>query len=80
MYKLRVYLGPEIGERRIVAGIREFYTKEELIDRHVICIVNMEPKKIAGAESNGMLLAAEDSKRVSLLTTDKRLPPGSKIR
>lgn len=79
MYKLRIYLGPEIGERRIVAGIREFYSKEELIDKYVICIVNLEPKKIAGAESNGMLLAAEDSENIALLTPDKRLIPGSKI-
>jgi methionyl-tRNA synthetase len=79
MYKLRVYLGPEIGERKIVAGIRGSYSKEELIDKYVICIVNLEPKKIAGAESNGMLLAAEDSQKIALLAPDKRLSPGSKI-
>jgi methionyl-tRNA synthetase len=79
MYKLRVDLGPEIGERGIVAGIRGFYEKEELLGRHVICVVNLEPKMIAGAESNGMLLAAEDENTIALLEPDKELKPGSKI-
>ncbi len=79
MYKLRVDLGPEIGERGIIAGIKEFYTKEELIDKYVICVVNLEPKTIAGAESNGMLLAAEDNETIALLAPDKIMSPGSKI-
>ena len=79
MYKLRVYLGPELGERDIIAGIKGVYTKEELAGKLVICVANLEPKLIAGAESNGMVLAAEENGSVSLLEPDKEMSPGSKI-
>ncbi len=79
MYKLKVDLGPEIGERSIVAGIKDIYSKEELIGRLVICVANLEPKMIAGAESNGMVLAAEDENGISLLTPDKNISPGARI-
>ena len=79
MYKLRVDLGTEIGERGIIAGIKGVYTKEELIDKYVICVVNLEPTTIAGAASNGMLIAAEDNGTIVLLEPDKTISPGAKI-
>ncbi len=79
MYKLMVDLGPEIGIRKIIAGIRDKYTKEELINKKIVCIVNLDPKVIAGEESQGMVLAAGETDRVALLVPDKDMPEGSKI-
>src|SRR5438105_9219862 len=50
----------EIGEpepRQIVAGIAAYYTPEELLGRRIIVVANLEPRKLRGLESNGMLLA-----------------------
>lgn len=78
IYKMRVDLG-ELGVRDIAAGIKEAYTKEELLDRLVVVVANLEPKEIAGFMSQGMLLAAEDEGSISLLKPDKDLAPGAKV-
>jgi export-related chaperone CsaA len=80
MYVLSVGFGSEIGTRQIVAGIKEAYAKEELLGKKIICLVNLEPKMIAGIESEGMVLAAESGGVVSLLVPDKDLEEGSKVR
>jgi methionine--tRNA ligase beta chain len=79
MYKLKIDVG-EIGIRNVVAGIKPYYTKEELLGRSIIIVTNLEPKNIAGALSEGMVLAADDGTNVSILEPDKELPPGSLIR
>ena len=58
LYKLKVDLGEEIGERTICAGLKEYYSKEELVDKKIILFVNLAPRKIRGIESQGMLLAS----------------------
>lgn len=45
-YKLKVHLGPELGTRTSSAQLRESYTKEELLGRQVICVVNFRPRQI----------------------------------
>lgn len=80
MYKVTIDLGEELGQRNVVAGIRDRYTKEELIGKQVVCVVNLEPKEIAGITSNGMILAAEDDETLTVLTTDREVKAGSRIR
>ena len=80
IYKFLVDMGPEIGMRIILAGIKSHYSKEQLLNKEVICITNLEPKTIAGVESNGMVLAAEDENGIALLTPDKELKEGSAVR
>ena len=80
MYKVTVDLGKELGQRNLVAGIKGVYTKEELLGRLIVCVANMDPKEIAGYVSNGMLLAAENEGKISLLTVDKEVVLGSKVR
>jgi len=46
----------------------------------VVIVANLEPAKLMGIESQGMILAAEDDTGVHLLTTDKETKPGSKVR
>lgn len=80
MYKLLVDFGSEIGKRTIVAGIRALYSREELLNRKVVCAVNLEPKSIAGIESHGMLLAAGDESSISILVPYRDVEIGSRIR
>ena len=79
LYKLKIDLGTE--ERQLVAGIKAHYTPEELVGKKIIVIANLEPAKLRGVESQGMLLAAstEDKEQVVVLTVDKDVPNGSKI-
>ncbi len=77
LFKLTIDLGEE--KRTLVAGLKEFYSAEEMLGKTIIVIANLEPKKLAGIKSQGMLLAAEEGDKVSLLILDKDLPAGSKI-
>ena len=79
IYRLKVDLG-ELGIKNIAAGIKDFYTKEQLLGKSVAVIANLDPKSVAGFISEGMILAADDGTTVCLLTPEKELPPGSKVR
>ncbi len=69
LFKLQIKLGDE--ERQIVAGIAEHYSPEELIGKMIVVVSNLEPAKIRGVESKGMLLAASRKKDLSLIVVDK---------
>jgi methionyl-tRNA synthetase len=80
LYKLTVDAG-EAQTRIIIAGIKRYYKKDELIGKNIVIIINIEPRSLAGIQSQGMLLAAEDDLgNVVLLTLDKEIKPGSNIR
>ncbi len=79
MYILRIDFGSEIGERTIVAGIRDRYAKEEIEGKKIACVVNLEPKSVAGVISNGMILAAESGVSLSLLVPDRDIEQGSRV-
>jgi methionyl-tRNA synthetase (EC 6.1.1.10) len=71
----------DIGEKRqIVAGIAKMYKPEELVGRQVVVVANLEPVKIFGVESRGMLLAADINGDAVLLKPDKEVPAGCGIR
>jgi methionyl-tRNA synthetase len=76
LLKLEVDAGGE--HRQVVAGIAPFYTPEELIGLDVIIVANLQPAKLFGVESNGMILAAGEE--ASLLVPKRQVPPGTKIR
>ena len=78
LYKLTVDLGEE-KPRTIVAGIKPFYTPEELKNKKVIVVANLKPKKLMGIESQGMLLAANDGENFSLLTVEKPVKNGTRV-
>ena len=77
LLKLTVSLGEE--QRTLVAGIAEHYTPAELVGKKVVVVANLEPAKLMGVESNGMVLAASSAGKLAVLTPDRDLPPGSKI-
>jgi methionine--tRNA ligase beta chain len=78
LLKLTISLNEE-SPRTILAGIKQYYPINELKGKKIIVIANLEPRELAGIESNGMLLAASDNNDIILLTTDKNASPGSKI-
>jgi len=77
---LRVDVGGE--ERQLVAGIRAHYDPATLVGRQVIVVANLEPAKLRGVESQGMVLAAADeaNNRVVLLRPDDAVTPGAVVR
>jgi methionyl-tRNA synthetase len=66
--------------RQIVAGIRKAYTPQQLINRRIILVANMDPAVIRGEASNGMLLAASDANGMALLAPDKEMALGSIVK
>ena len=80
LYKLKVDLGTET--RTLVAGLKKHYTQNELLERRCIVLINLEPKKLKGIESQGMILAAvnDDESEVVLIQPEKPLELGSRIR
>ena len=79
LIKLEIDLGTKLGKRQILAGIQKYYQPEELMGKQIIVVINLEPKKMMGMESQGMLLAADINGEPILLMPDKQVPPGSKI-
>ncbi|MCK5615914.1 methionine--tRNA ligase subunit beta [Candidatus Pacearchaeota archaeon] len=79
LFKLKIDLGTET--RTLVAGIKQYYTKQELEGKRIIVFTNLEPKTLRGIESQGMLLAAsnEDHSQVKLLQPDGAMPLGSVV-
>lgn len=78
LYKLKIDLGDE--ERTLVAGLAGYYTEEELKGKKIVVLANLEPKKLMGVTSQGMLLAADDGENVAILVPDRDVKPGAKIR
>ena len=81
LYKLTVDLGSEIKERTVCAGIKPYYSKEELKDKEIILFVNLAPRKLRGIESQGMILAAvnKDENKVVLISPERDIKVGSKV-
>ena len=78
LFVLKIDTGKE--EKQIVAGIRLFYKKEDLIGRRVVIVNNLQPAVIRGEESSGMLLAASDENGISVLSPDREVKLGSVVK
>lgn len=78
LVKLQIDIGEE--QRQIIAGIAEEYTPEELVGRTIIVVINLEPAKLMGEESQGMLLAGSLDGKPILATFDQEIPPGTKVK
>ena len=68
LYLLKVKVGEDI--RNIVAGLKKYYSKDELLNRNIIILYNLEEAKIREEISSGMLLAADDGNNVSILVPE----------
>ena len=78
LIKMTIFTGDD--ERTIVAGIGTKYTPEELVGRKVVIVANLQPAKLMGVESNGMVLAASIDGEPSLLSVDPNVPAGTKVK
>ena len=79
LLKLKVDTGAD--QRTIVAGIAEAYQPEQLVGRTIVIVANLQPAKLMGVESNGMVLAASPEGGLPVLVTiDPPLPPGARVR
>lgn len=83
LYKLIINLKTE--KRTLVAGLKEFYSKDELKNKKCIVFTNLKPKTLRGVQSQGMILAAVsydkegNEEKVKLLQPDSEIEIGSKV-
>jgi methionyl-tRNA synthetase len=80
LLKLTVSLGSE--QRTIVAGIAQHYAPADLVGKKVVVVANLEPATLMGVQSQGMVLAGstEGDGALAVLTLDRDLPPGARVR
>ena len=72
--------GSENG-RTICAGLKEYYSADEMIGKSVVFVANLKPRKLRGVMSEGMMLAADDGNGgVKLITVDGEIATGSQVR
>ena len=72
----------DLGDRQkqVVAGIKAFYTKEDLIGKQVVLVDNLDPVILRGVESQGMILAGSDENLLCVVGPDKKLKLGSIVK
>ena len=78
LLKLQITIGSE--QRQIVAGIAQHYTPEDLIGKRIVVVANLKPAKLRGVLSEGMLLAASTADNLGLITVEKDLPSGARVK
>ena len=80
LMRLDVDLGTE--KRQIVAGIAARYSAESLVGRTVVIVANLQPARLMGLESNGMVLAASlpETGEPVILMPEAEVPPGSRVK
>jgi methionyl-tRNA synthetase len=77
LIEVKIDLGGEV--RTIITGLIPQYQPEELVGKRIVVLANLEPRRVRGVDSHGMLLAAEWEGRVALLTVEKDAPKGARI-
>ncbi len=80
LIKLTVDIGEDYGVVEILSGLYPTYNPEDLQGNKYIVLANLEPKKMAGTFSNGMILVADDPEKFQLVPLDKKLKNGTVIR
>jgi methionyl-tRNA synthetase len=71
----------DVGEpRQVLSGIAKDYAPEALVGKEVVIVTNLDPRKMMGFESQGMLLAAHgENGEPVILTVEREVPPGAQI-
>lgn len=78
LYIVKIDTGTQ--QKQIVAGIKNFYNTQELIDKLVVIVDNIAPVTLRGVESEGMLLAASSGDQLSIITPHRPIPLGSQVK
>ncbi|MBI4079548.1 MAG: tRNA-binding protein [Candidatus Levybacteria bacterium] len=80
LYKITVDFGPEIGSKKSAVGCRDVYSKDQLMGRQVLGLVNMAPKKIGPFFSEFLTLGVSDeNNKCILIRPDREAPLGSRM-
>ena len=77
LLELRIKIGDTT--RTLVAGIAQEYAPETLVGRKIVVVANLQPRRLRGVESQGMLLAANVRDRAVLLAPDEDVPSGVRV-
>jgi len=80
LLKLTVDLGEELGERVIFAGVKGVYSPEEMVGKKGVFVVNLEPKKMGGEESQGMMLMSDTQEKPIPIEISREVPKGTIVR
>ena len=78
LLKLKVDIGEE--ERQVIAGIAKSYEPEDLIGKESVFLINLEPRKIRGLESQAMIIIAVDGDNMTLISPIKEIETGVMVR
>jgi methionine--tRNA ligase beta chain len=78
LYVLTVDVGDKT--KQVVAGIKAFYQKEDLIGKQVVLVDNLEPALLRGVESQGMLLATQDEQGICIIAPERKAKLGSPVK
>lgn len=79
LIKMQVDFG-DMGTRQILAGIKAWYSPEDLVGRQIPFIINIEPRKMMGFESRGMVLAVDSDEKAVLLLPEESVENGALVK
>ncbi len=80
LLKLSIDIG-EASPRKVISGIAKHFTPDQVVGQQVILVANLEPRRMRGVESQGMVLMAEDSSgKLVFVQPAQVLPPGGEVR
>ena len=79
LLKLIVDFG-DIGQKQILSGVKEWYSPDDLVEKQLPFIVNIEPRKMMGLESQGMILAVDSDDKAVIFFLDESVENGAPIR
>lgn len=78
-YQMKIDFGKEIGVKKTSAQITELYTRQELVGRQIVAVVNFPKKQIANIMSECLVLGAVDNNDVTLLSPERPVANGLRI-
>lgn len=80
LIRYEVYFGEELGKRVLFSGIRKWYSPEEIVEKILPVVVNLEPKKMGGEYSQGMVIMADGEEGPKLMFLGDDVVPGTVVR
>lgn len=80
LIRYEVDLGSEIGKRVLFSGIRKWYSPEDLVNKNIPVVINLDPKKMGEEVSQGMAIMTDTDNGAVMIFLSEDLKPGSVIR